>query len=58
MVIVKGNPLEQISVLQDADNITAVIKDGEIYVGLLSSQSPHHKRPDELNQLLGASPCN
>ena len=58
MVIVKGNPLEQISVLQDADNITAVIKDGEIYAGLLDSRSPHTKHPEELNQLLGASPCN
>ena len=58
IVIVKGNPLEQISVLQDAENITAVIKDGEIYAGLLDSRSPHTKHPEELNQLLGASPCN
>ena len=58
MVIVKGNPLEQINVLQDADNIAAVIKDGEIYAGLLHKQSPHQKNPEQLNQLLGASPCN
>ena len=58
MVIVKGNPLEQISVLQEADNIAAVVKDGEIYTGLLDSQSPHHKNAEQLNQLLGASPCN
>jgi hypothetical protein len=58
MVIVRGNPLEQISVLQEADNIAAVIKDGEIYAGLLDSRSPHNKHPEELNQLLGASPCN
>ena len=58
MVIVKGNPLEQISVLQEANNIAAVIKDGEIYAGLLDSRSPHTKHPEELNQLLGASPCN
>ena len=58
MVIVKGNPLEQISVLQEADNIAAVIKDGEIYTGLLDSQSPHRKNAEQLNQLLGAAPCN
>ena len=58
MVIVKGNPLEQISVLQEADNIAAVVKDGEIYTGLLDSQSPHQKNAEQLNQLLGASPCN
>ena len=58
MVIVKGDPLEQISVLQDADAITAVIKDGQIYAGLLDSQSPHQKNSEQLNQLLGAPPCN
>ena len=58
MVIVRGNPLEQISVLQEVDNIAAVIKDGEIYAGLLDSRSPHDTHPEELNQLLGASPCN
>jgi imidazolonepropionase-like amidohydrolase len=58
MVIVKGNPLEQISLLQDADNIRAVIKEGQIYAGLLDKHSPHQKNPDQLNLLLGASPCS
>ena len=58
MVIVKGNPLEQIGVLQDADAIAAVIKEGQIYTGLLDSQSPHQKNAEQLNQLLGARPCN
>ena len=58
MVIVKGNPLEQISVLQDADAIRAVIKDGQIYAGLLAGQSPHQKNSEQLNQLLVATPCN
>ena len=54
MVIVKGNPLEQIGVLQDADAIAAVIKEGQIYAGLLDNQSPHQKNAEQLNQLLGA----
>ena len=58
MVIVKGNPLEQIVVLQDADAIAAVIKEGQIYAGLLDNQSPHQKNAEQLNQLLGARPCN
>ena len=58
MVIVKGNPLEQIGVLQDTDAIAAVIKEGQIYAGLLDNQSPHQKNAEQLNQLLGARPCN
>ena len=58
MVIVKGNPLEQIGVLQDADAIAAVIKEGQIYAGLLDNQSPHQKNAEQLKQLLGARPCN
>ena len=58
MVIVKGNPLEQIVVLQDADAIAAVIKEGQIYTGLLDNHSPHQKNAEQLNQLLGARPCN
>ena len=58
MVIVKGNPLEQIGVLQDADAIAAVIKEGQIYTGLLDNHSPHQKNAEQLNQLLGARPCN
>jgi len=58
MVIVKGNPLEQIGVLQDADAIAAVIKEGQIYTGLLDNQSPHQKNAEQLNQLLKARPCN
>ena len=58
MVIVKGNPLEQIGVLQDADAIAAVIKEGQIYTGLLDNHSPHQKNAEQLNQLLGSRPCN
>jgi imidazolonepropionase-like amidohydrolase len=58
LVVVKGNPLEEISILQQADNIAAVVKDGEIYAGLLDPCSPHQKSPAQLSALLEASPCN
>ena len=58
LVIVKGNPLEDIKVLQTADKILAVIKDGQIFSGLLDPCSPHQKSPEELSGLLEESPCN
>ena len=58
MVVLTENPLENISALQNPDTIAAVIKDGSIYTGLLDQQSPHHKSPHHLHQMLGALPCN
>ena len=55
MVIVNGNPLEDITVLQNPDNIPVVIKDGQIYAGLLRSQSPYLLLADDIGELLGAS---
>ena len=55
IVIVNGNPLEDITVLQNPDNIPAVIKDGEIYAGLLRSDSPYLLSAGDLGTLLGAS---
>ena len=55
MVIVNGNPLEDITVLQNPDNIPAVIKDGQIYAGLLRSHSPYLLSAGDLGALLGAS---
>ena len=37
MVIVDGDPLADIRVLQDHDRITAVVKDGRIYQGLMDN---------------------
>ncbi|GIR69328.1 MAG: hypothetical protein CM15mP74_05790 [Halieaceae bacterium] len=39
----KGNPLEDIKVLQTADNILAVMKDGQIFSGLLDPARPIRK---------------
>ena len=58
MIVLKGNPLEDITVLQDPDNIAAVIKEGKIYTDLLAKQSPHHKNAAALGHLLGTTPCN
>ena len=58
MVLLTGNPLEDITLLQNPDNIAAVIKEGEIYTDLLANQSPHHKNAAALGQLLRTTPCN
>ena len=58
LVILKGNPLEDIKVLQTADNILAVMKDGQIFSGLLDPCSPHQKSAEQLSGLLEESPCN
>ena len=58
LVIVKGNPLEDIKVLQTADNILAVMKDGQIFSGLLDPCSPHQKTVEQLSGLLEESLCN
>ena len=55
MVIVKGNPLEDITLLQEANSIRAVVKDGEIYSGLLDDNSPYYKTADQLGHLLKES---
>ena len=57
MVIVKGNPLEDITLLQHADNIRAVVKDGEIYSGLLDQGSPYRQTAGQLDHLLKESLC-
>ncbi len=57
MVIVKGNPLEDITLLQYADNIRAVVKDGEIYSGLLDQGSPYRQTAGQLDHLLKESLC-
>ncbi len=58
MVVLNDNPLENITILQDPDNIVAVIKDGAIYTDLMSKQSPHQKSADQLDHLFKAKPCS
>ena len=47
LVIVDGNPLADIRVLQDHSRITAVMKDGQLYRGLTRSH-PYHASADDL----------
>ena len=58
MVLLTGNPLEDITLLQNPDNITAVIKEAKIDTDLLAKQSPHQKDVAVLGHLLGTPPCN
>lgn len=58
MVLLTGNPLEDITLLQNPDNIAAVIKEAKIYTDLLAKQSPHQKDAAVLGHLLGTPPCN
>ena len=58
MVVLNDNPLEDITILQDPDNIAAVIKDGEIYTDLLAKQSLHYKNADQLSHILRTKPCS
>ena len=52
MVCVFGNPLEDISVLQDPSKIPLVIKGGVIYSGLLDASSPYKADLARLEVLL------
>ncbi len=47
LVIVDGNPLADIRILQDHSRITAVMKDGQLYRGLTRGH-PYHASADDL----------
>jgi len=53
LVVVDGDPLADITVLQDHDRITAVMKDGVVYRGLMNDR-PYVAQPDELTGMLSA----
>jgi imidazolonepropionase-like amidohydrolase len=54
LVIVDGNPLLDIRVLQDHSRITAVMKDGTLYRGLTSRKNPYEASADDLDAGRGA----
>jgi imidazolonepropionase-like amidohydrolase len=54
LVVVDGDPLADITILQDHDRITTVIKDGQAYRGLTRS-NPYLAEPTELVDLLTSS---
>lgn len=53
LVVVDGDPLADITVLQDHDRITAVMKEGVIYRGLMTD-NPYVTPPDEISATLNA----
>ena len=49
LIIIDGNPLEDITVLQDHDRIVSVMKDGKIYKDLFTNNNPYEISDDQLN---------
>ena len=55
LVVVDGNPLEDITVLQNHERIIAVMKDGQFYKDLFTNNKPYHVRDDKLGLILKPS---
>jgi imidazolonepropionase-like amidohydrolase len=55
LVVVDGNPLEDITVLQNHERIIAVMKDGQFYKDLFTNNKPYHVRDDQLGLILKPS---
>ena len=55
LVVIDGNPLEDITVLQDHDRIVSVMKDGKFYKDLLNDDIPYEISDDQLNLALQPS---
>ena len=49
LIIIDGNPLEDITVLQDHDRIVSVMKDGKIYKDLFTNNNPYEISDDQLS---------
>ena len=49
LIIIDGNPLEDITILQDHDRIVSVIKDGKIYKDLFTNNNPYEISDDQLS---------
>ena len=49
LVVIDGNPLEDITVLQDHDRIVSVMKDGRFYKDLFTNNNPYEIRDDQLS---------
>ena len=55
LVVIDGNPLEDITVLQDHDRIVSVMKDGKFYKDLLNNDIPYEISDDQLSLALQPS---
>ena len=55
LVVVDGNPLEDITVLQNHERIIAVMKDGQFYKDLFTNNKPYHVHDNQLGLILKPS---
>ena len=52
VVLIDGNPLEEIQILQDKSKIISVMKSGQLYFNLLDEKSPHLGLPTECEDII------
>ena len=52
IVLIDGNPLEEIQILQDKSKIISVMKSGRLHFNLLDDQSPHVALPKECTDII------
>tara|TARA_B100000029_G_scaffold365131_1_gene358401 strand:- start:1525 stop:2865 length:1341 start_codon:yes stop_codon:yes gene_type:complete len=55
LVVIDGNPLEDITILQDHDRIVSVMKDGKFYKDLFTNDNPYEVTDDQLSLALQPS---
>ena len=47
LLVIKGNPLEQLEVLKDRNNMQLIIKDGHVWKNILvPPEHPYHAPPE------------
>ena len=52
VVLIDGNPLEEVEILQDKSKIISVMKSGHLYFNLLDEKSPHFGVPTECEDII------
>ncbi len=55
LIVIDGNPLEDITILQDHDRIVSVMKDGKFYKDLFTNDNPYEVTDDQLSLALQPS---
>ena len=55
LVVIDGNPLEDITVLQDHDRIVSVMKDGKFYKDLFTNNNPYEITDNQISLALQPS---
>ena len=52
IILIDGNPMEEIQILQDKSKIISVMKSGHLHFNLLDDQSPHVALPKECTDII------